>query len=437
MHVPTDWTDRIVIENGKITRIVQAEWTDSRHGGDVYYCDVYKENDDGEFFKQNIYNCLCTYGHGSKCVAFPGLPMYAHGPKDELAEEEGWCQISKPMNIGGGNITDRELDRIFSLYPDFRYTLKKYPMKRRYYLLEILIMWKKHPELELVLAAGFESIGMNENFWRLTEKKRKEICLFMRRYPEYKTFSLREVQSCIKSGKPGTYAAYLFHVSKWDRMGGPYSDPILLDDFIYLQKIKGIAKDCFETELDRKISIFKDVLSMLSRSSHDNNDPYWRHPKDLIATHNRLQEEEAQRREAERIASMTKELSAMKLLEKRFADISGNVSGYSIFITSDYNEWKKQADTLHQCIVAAGYYQSMARGGSFIVFIQKDGVPVATAQIHKGKKIGQFYADELDRNNCLPAPEIKEALNKWLDSIPASKFNPIRKRNTKKAEVAA
>ena len=54
MHQPSDWYDRIEAEDGAIVRIVRAEWIDKRHGGEVYAVDVYKENDAGEAWSQNM-----------------------------------------------------------------------------------------------------------------------------------------------------------------------------------------------------------------------------------------------------------------------------------------------------------------------------------------------------------------------------------------------
>lgn len=64
--------------------------------------------------------------------------------------------------------------------------------------------------------------------------------------------------------------------------------------------------------------------------------------------------------------------------------------------------------------------------------------PVATAQIHTDGTIGQFYANEIERDNCLPSDEVREAFNKWLEAVPKSKFKARRPRKKKvAAEVAA
>lgn len=55
----------------------------------------------------------------------------------------------------------------------------------------------------------------------------------------------------------------------------------------------------------------------------------------------------------------------------------------------------------------------------------------ATAEIsNDGKRIIQFYADEFDRNNCLPSEEIKAAFQKWLN------LKKPRNQSKKQKEVA-
>jgi hypothetical protein len=185
---------------------------------------------------------------------------------------------------------------------------------------------------------------------------------------------------------------------------------------------------------------------MLQRSDHAFDDEYWHYPSNLNEAHNRLVEEERIREEAEELARAKEEekrfkerKKALKRIEKKFAEINGSIDGYSIFVTSDYDEWQRQASILHQCICACGYYQGTADGNYTIVFIQKEGVPIATAQIYQNGTIGQFYADETDRNNCAPSEEVRAALDKWMAQVPKSKFKKQkpRQRKSAKKEVAA
>ena len=65
----------------------------------------------------------------------------------------------------------------------------------------------------------------------------------------------------------------------------------------------------------------------------------------------------------------------------------------------------------------------MAKKKYLIAFIRQEGKPIATAQLYAGEKIGtwrigQFYANELDRSNCRPSDEVQAAFNKWLETVP-------------------
>ena len=70
---------------------------------------------------------------------------------------------------------------------------------------------------------------------------------------------------------------------------------------------------------------------------------------------------------------------------------------------------------MHQCLVSCDYISRVIKGECVLVFVQKNGKPIATAELKSGNKIGQFYANELDRDNCLPTGEVREVMNKWLE----------------------
>lgn len=453
MHFPTSWSDRIEMDNGKICRILKAEWCDRKHGGQWYYCDVYKEDEDGNSWDQNLY---CSMW-GGYTVAFPGLPVnenrnswyYDLAP----AEEEGWHSRDALSHVGTSlyvSGSDKEL--ICMAYPNFCYLLKKYKISSKAELMEKLCMWKKHPELELVLAAGYEKIGMNGNFWRMTEKRRKEICLFMRKYPQFKGFSLKDVREAMKSGRPEEYGCYINDLGHWER-NTKYCDAVHFEDYVYLQNMSywDSLYSAPETSPFRlALNYWRDYMRMLNRTNHNIHDEYWRHPKDLRSKHDEVMEEIRRIEEAERMARMLEEQqrvekeakahkAAIESIKRKFKDFGLDIDGYSIFVTTDFGEWKRQAEVLGQCIVGAGYYQKMLEGRSTIVFIQKDGAPIATAEISTEGKLGQFYADEHDRDNCLPSDEVRAAFDKWMALTPKAKFKPrrVKKCINKNQEVAA
>lgn len=451
MHFPSDWHDRIEAEDGAIIRIVNAEWIDKRNGGKLYSVDVYKENDAGEAWSQNLYQSMW----GGSCVMFPGLPRNVNSNSwyydESIAEEEGWYSRSLSTVGWSDNITESEKELIISFYPDFKYVFKKHEMTSKREVMKILRVWIEHHEAELVLAIGFEKVALNGNFWRLSEKNRKATCLFMRQNPQFSDLSLREIREAMRANDPVEYGVYLKVIPSWHRSSNPrgWYPCISYEDYKYMRKQQKKFKSSYNDEenaFNELVNIYNDYIRMLFRSDHNTKDEYWRYPSDISAFHDRLVEEERIKEEARRLAEkkaeakrMREKALAFKRIVKKFEEVNGTVDGYSIFVTSDYEEWERQAKALHQCLCACGYYQGTADGNYTIVFIQKDGEPVATAQVYPSGEIGQFYANEIDRANCTPSEEVKTAFNKWLESVPKSKFKKSkpRQRKSEKKEVAA
>ena len=451
MHFPKNWYDRFEIENGQIVRILTAEWWHKNHPEKIYTCDVYKEDDAGHAWEQNLYQSMW----GGACVAFPGLPYndksyWYYNP--DIAFPEGWRARYKKSTVGySSNVSDADIDFVCQLYPAFKYVAAKYEFQSRAELISKLEMWINHKDLEILLASGYEKIGMNKTFWKLTEKNRKETCLFMRQNPLCQSLNLKEIREAMRSENPSLTVEYFHYVGSWYRPDrkNPNFIGITLSDFKYLKKAKKKFVSTYEDEKEawwQLVNLYRDYLYMIDRSIHSLEDEYWRYPSDLNGFHNRLVEEERIMEEARKIAREKEEkkrarqrLTAFKRIEKKFAEYNGTVDGYSIFVTSNYDEWQKQAEALHQCICACGYYQGTADGNYTIVFIQKEGQPIATAQVYTSGKIGQFYGDEVDRSNCHPSAEVQAAFNKWLESVPKSKFKKAKPRQRKSVnkEVAA
>ncbi len=452
MHQPTDWHDRLEAENGQIVRIVKAYWQSKHRDCPLYTCDVYKESDDKTSWCQNLYSSMW----GGYAVAFPGLPRNQNVNSwyydDSIAQEEGFSLMGRTSSVGWSDqVSKADEELVCSFYPDFKYVLKKFKMKDKRELMQKLQMWIPHHELEMILAAGFEKVGMNGHFWRLSEKNRRATCTFMRQNPQFSDLSLRELREAMRANDPVEYGVYLKVIPSWHRSSNPrgWYPCISFDDYKYMRRQQKNFKSSYNDEehaFNELVNIYNDYIRMLFRSDHNTKDEYWRYPSDISAFHDRLVEEERIKEEARRLAEkkaeakrMREKALAFKRIVKKFEEVNGTVDGYSIFVTSDYEEWERQAKALHQCICACGYYQGTADGNYTIVFIQKDGEPVATAQVYPSGEIGQFYANEIDRANCTPSEEVKTAFNKWLESVPKSKFKKSkpRQRKSEKKEVAA
>ena len=417
---PTDMYDRLEVENGKIVRIIKAIYDRNNKYSEI---DVYKEDEDGNAWERNLYRSIW----GGYCVAFPGLPRnvsvnsWYYDPS--IAIEEEWEQRRDRSAIGWSktDITQEERGLVILYHYDFKYVFKKYEFRNLKEMMDKLIMWKQHPEIELMLAAGFEKLCMCKSLYRMKPENQKETLKFCRQNPDACNLTYREIRACMKQQNPDLMIRFFQTVPSYQRMGwtretSSYWGIISFNDFKYLDR-KGIAN----TE---GVRLYQDYVSMLTRSRHDSNDEYWRHPQNLRKQHDKLIEEERIEREARQRMEEERKMQEIKKRDsnfqkvcKKYSKYNRVVDDYNIYISNNYDDWKKQADALHQCIVYADYMKKVADRKCLIVFIRKDDEPIATAEILPGKKLGQFYGNEIDRNNCKPSEEVTAVFNKWFETI--------------------
>lgn len=417
--MPSSWEDRIELINGKITRIVKAVY--DRPYKLYSEIDVYKENEDGECWMRNVYQTTFN----GWCVMFPGYKrsecIYCYD--DSIAEEEEWSQCNRRSSIGWSrrHLTDTERGLIIMNHYDFKYVFQKYCFDGLREVMDKLIMWKLHPELELMLASKFEKLGMCKSLYRLKPENQKAVMKFCRLHPNAYDLTFREIRAAMKSDDPELFIKFCELVPAYKRKGWTretynYWGVLGFEDIKYLKKKKLLNKDSIE--------LLSDYRNMLNRSIHDSNDEYWKYPSNLKKQHDKLVEEERIAREArereeeeKRKKELKKSKSDFQRVCKKYSKYNSVIDGYSIYFSNSFDDWKKQADTLHQCIIACDYMAKVAKRQCLIAFIRKNDEPIATAEIKPGKVIGQFYANELDRSNCLPSQEVQAVFNKWLEKI--------------------
>ena len=437
MHRAEYYTESFSIEDGLLTRFVTAHWKDFENI-------VYKENENGGCWIKN-FDCIYMQGW---LISIPGeIERDNWGGRWEV-EDEKWSEVipnrmTHPGDYRRGKQAAlvKELSRIaVELHPDFSYVLKKYKVYETHVLMQILTVWKKHPEIELLLAKGFYNIAMSPGFLKLTDRTRKKYLQFIKEHPKEKSITwgnLRQIVSYdISLQEWKDYQAFL-ELCHLERIGVSY--PM----YCYLSKLIACGKWTEgQRYYNKEMSLvvyYKDYLRMAKKAGHNIKDKYWKYPNDVVKAHNKVMREcdaiDEQQKLAAAIAREKRQreeaktrVKAMALLRKKFKDFNLNIDGYQIFVSTDFDEWQKHAKALSQCIVAGGYYEGTADGRYTIVFIQKEGTPIATAEIRNDGTVGQFYADERDRDNCLPSEEVKCAFRKWLDCVPKSKFKKRQKK---------
>lgn len=417
------YTDRIELEWGKPVRIVTAHPINKKYSDREF--DFYKELDDGSVLCRNLYSSTMAGWR----IAFPGVAMGGYYG-NSIAEEDPWGSMEKKILCWPSKLlTESEKNILIWVYPDFKYVLQKYKCSK-FEAMEILSIWQKHPEIELMLAAGFINIAFNHAFWRLTDKKRKEICNWLRHnpHPEFTAYTLSEIQQRLKYNL--TEEQYL-EFRNWNN--SHYGPAVNYELYKYLRKQEEKANpDTYKKACDWIKETYSDYKKSFSSPycHHDFKDPYWKYPKDLWEAHHRLNDEintamqeERAAREAERAKDERNVFQRLRRIVKKYEQFNAEVDGFNIFFSSSFKEWKEQAKVLHQCIVGSGYYKGMAKRQYLIAFIRQDEKPIATAQLFIGEKIGtwkigQFYADERGGpNNSRPSAEVQTAFNKWITTV--------------------
>lgn len=389
-----DYSDEIINRNGKVVLIVSAEYAKK----DICF-EVYQEDEDGECCCRNIYQSI----YCGRVIAVPGLPFsrYDRGAAD--IEPYGLCD---QMNFFSCALTGRDKEIIRQVHPDFvSYVLPKWDtLINKADAIHALQIWKKYPKIELLLAAGFEKVAFNKSFYNLSEEKQKKVCSFILKHPECKEFTLAQIKEVLRINIPiDDYNAFLKARGKF------YTNKVSYEVFKYLEKQSMVSYE--------GLSLYRDYAKLLKETNHNKKDLYWKYPKNLRQAHSKVLEEvnaiHALQKQKELEELQEKYIETVKCLE----GFSSVVDGYEIYVPQDLNDWNVQADTLHQCIVQCKYYNKV-KDNYCLVFIRREGVPVATVEIvNKEKKIGQFYGNEIDRANCKPSDEVRNAFNKWLENF--------------------
>lgn len=389
-----DFVDRIELRNGELVRIIKAVARTKKDNGKSL--DVYEEYENGKAVCRNLYYSMTGY-----VVGFPNETnsLYKNGSCSffQPLDEYGECDLPTFFYYSR-YLNDEEKALVESAYPDFKYCLKKWKGTIAETLCA-LRFWKKHKEIEFLLAAGFKRIALSKSFWKLSAKKKKEVVKYLRTN-DCGNVSLSEVQISLKyqlsKNELEEYLEFCGHFGK-----------IKYDVFRYLEK-------CGLDDYNG-VELYRDYLRLLKQTTHSKTESYWRFPKNLAQKHNELL------REVEHY-NLLKESEKLKAKQKRYFEsvkkllkYKMNIDGYCVYVPETVEDISFQAKALHQCLVQCDYISKVINGECVLVFIRKDDCPVATAQLLKGNKIGQFYANELDRSKCLPTDEVRAVMNKWIE----------------------
>lgn len=397
--IHAQFTDYIVVQDGKVVRYVEARWpaTKTHSAGNVT---VYRIDDEGtEKVRYLDYRPICGY------------------MVDLDFEDDTWYNISGSCralrtgaNVCSSPLTEKETRGILTVYPEFKWTLQKAGQVNPAQAMKLLIAWKKDYRTELLVGAHLDNLVANGNFLRMKNERQKAVLAFIRKNPEAERWTLAKILFVMHGHTPEEYDA-------WQHFRSSYGLGCAFDVFKYLDGNR------------HALDMYNDYIRMAKRAGHDVKDHYWKFPKELKKAHDKVMKEVKRVEAAERLARKKEATRREREKKANFEKVVGKwirkkvrKNGLVVSIPVDIKSVQHQAKVLHQCLVSSDYIGKMAEKRCLLVFIAtREGAPVATAEILPSGKVGQFYGDEVSRDaeKMKPGKKAQEALDTWLH-----KFKP-------------
>ena len=408
MHKPI-FTDRITLDKKKneIVRIINARSNQKKipglKKGEQTSFDCYKQYETSPDVCRNLYRNFYNY----LAVEFPKEIVWNYRTQRHVRRGyDEWDKVCCDVHIDTSNHpTEREKKIICDKYPAFKYVLNKWSGTRAQ-TMKVLKVWKEHPEVELPLSLGYYDIIFNKSFYTMKKEDLKKCYKYMSEN--------RELNLCISDLKIilkyGEEVADMYCRAK-----------TILGRRVKMSELKWVLNqyDSYYKNQTNSMRIdLEDYKELCEYFHKDMKDEYWSHPKNLKE---RLQELRTQReniRALERAEKLKQKMVRYKKAIKRFDGWERTIDGYDIIVPKTLEQWQTQASVLHQCIIRMNYMDKVNKN-YVLFFILKDNAPIATCEVTNllEKKIGQFYGDEFDRTNCLPTPEVRNAMLKYLDEL--------------------
>lgn len=411
MHRPI-WSDRITLDKKKneIVRIVNARSNQKiipgLKRGEQTSFDCYKQYETSPAICRNLYRNFYNILE----VEFPKELVWNYKTKSHVRRGyDEWCETFSGVHINTPYyLTDIEKKIICDKYPNFKYVLNKWNGTKSQ-TMDVLNEWKVHPDIELPLSLGYYDVCFSKQFHKMKKEDLKKCFKYMHEHPNL-NLSISDLKIIVKYGEET--ADLYFRAKKY--MG----KRVKMNDLKWVVTQYEKYYDGTHWSFSYDLEVYKDLCEVFHK---DMKDEYWAHPKNL---RERLEELRTQR-ENIRILEEEKELkekmTRYKKAIKLFDGWDRTIDGYDIIIPKTLEQWKNQAIVLNQCIIRMNY-MDLVTNNHVLFFILKGGKPIATCEVTDllEKKIGQFYADEHDRTNCLPTPEVRNAMLKYLDELKVS-----------------
>ena len=403
------WTDRITLDKKKneIVRIVNARSNQKKipglKKGEQTSFDCYKQYETSPDVCRNLYRNFYNY----LGVEFPKETVYNYRTKRHVRRGyDEWDEVVCNVNIDTPYYpTEREKKIICDKYPAFRYVLNKWSGTRSQ-TMKVLKVWKEHPEVELPLSLGYYDIIFCKSFYTMKKEDLKKCYKYMNENRQL-NLSITDLKIIVRHGEEVSdmycrakmIMGHSVKISELKWLLGQY-------DKYYKNKSWSLRGD------------MEDYKELCEYFHKDMKDEYWAHPKNLRERVDELRVQRENIRMLQRAEELKKKMTRYKRVIKQFEGWDRVIDGYSIIIPKTIEQWQNQANVLNQCIIRMNYMDLVSKN-RVLFFILKGDTPIATCEVTDllEKKIGQFYADEHDRSNCLPTPEVRNAMLKYLDEL--------------------
>lgn len=408
MHRPI-FDDRITLDKKKneIVRIINARSNQKiipgLKKGEQTNFDCYKEYETSPDVCRNLYRNFYNY----LGVEFPKELVWNYRTKRHVRRGyDEWDEVCCDLHIDTSNQpTEREKKIICDKYPAFRYVMNKWSGTRSQ-TMAVLKVWKEHPEVELPLSLGYYDIIFCKSFYTMKKEDLKKCYKYMNENRQL-NLPISDLKIIIKYGEEVADMCSRAKTIMGRRVKMSDLKWVLNQyDKYYKNNSWGLRND---------YDNYKDLCLYFDK---DMKDEYWARPKNLKERLEELRTQRENIRNLEETVKLKKKMARYTRAIKRFEGWDKTVDGYSIIIPKTIEQWQKQASVLHQCIIRMNYMDLVSKN-RVLFFILKGDTPIATCEVTNllEKKIGQFYADEYDRSNCLPTPEVRNAMLKYLDEL--------------------
>jgi hypothetical protein len=404
------WEDRITLDKKKneIVRIVNARSNQKiipgLKKGEQTNFDCYKQYETSPDVCRNLYRNFYNF----LGVEFPKEKVWDYKNKRYVKRGyDNWDETCCNVNFNTHFLlTEREKKIICNKYPNFKYVLNKWQGTKAQ-TMAVLKEWKIHPEIELPLSLGYYDICFSKTFHEMNKEDLKKCFKFMNENREL-NLSITDLKIVVKHGAE---VAEMYSRAKTITGKRVKMNEIKWIVTQYDTYYKGISYFDFRHDLHE----YYDLCKYFEK---DMKDEYWAHPKYLKERVIELRTQRNNIRILEETERLKQKMTRYNNVIKRFEGWDKTVDGYNIIIPKTVEQWQKQASVLHQCIIRMNYMDEVNKN-YVLFFILKGDTPIATCEVTNlmEKKIGQFYADEQDRSNCLPTPEVRNAMLKYLDEL--------------------